>query len=295
MTKHYLIFIHGIGQAGKNDTPEQSYDELWNRIVEASRSSPDDFRQRFALLPTDWHIGELDRASRELQNVTFGFESPPRPWFFNPMQNIRGFITFFIGDVVAYASEDVNFIRRTVWEQIQDKILAEGDVTYSIIAHSLGTAIAFDYVFELFARDRLFVPVPDTEKRKEDKGLETIELDAEQRDLLRSRFRYLFTLGSPIGLFMLRKGSLWIDVNPAFSELINPVIGKDRRWYNFWDSEDPIAYPLENLFGQNPANQGRHLQDIPVETGFLLLDSHTRYWQNGDVARKIAETITAFP
>jgi hypothetical protein len=97
-------------------------------------------------------------------------------------------------------------------------------------------------------------------------------------------------MGSPIGLFMMRKGSLWMEGEP-FVKLYNPVRGKERFWCNFWDSEDPVAYPLARLFQRNPENAGLNLTDVPVETGFLIFDSHTRYWNNNDVTQTIASTI----
>ncbi|HEY9881373.1 MAG TPA: hypothetical protein V6D29_23150, partial [Leptolyngbyaceae cyanobacterium] len=94
----------------------------------------------------------------------------------------------------------------------------------------------------------------------------------------------------PIGLFMMRKGSLWIENDP-FTTLYNPVRGEGRSWYNFWDGQDAIAYPLANLFGKNAANQDCKLVDISVETGFLVFDSHTRYWSNKKMASQIADVL----
>ncbi|NJO93940.1 MAG: lipase family protein [Hydrococcus sp. RM1_1_31] len=214
------------------------------------------------------------------------------------MRGIRGFMTFFLGDVIAYVSEDVNFIRRTVWKQIWEKLeqpLKQG-ATYSIIAHSLGAAIAFDYLFHLFnpknPNDFSFIPKPDPSARPEDKNLEPITVTPSELKLLRGQFRHFFTMGAPIGLFMMRKGTLWME-GESFVKLINPVRGEGRSWYNFWDSEDAIAYPLAKLFQKNPANAAQNLVDIPVETGFLIFDSHTRYWSNKDVAQTIASTITS--
>lgn len=296
MTKHYLIFIHGIGERKPEDNPFSSYDDLWERVIKKSAISEEEFEQKFGRIYTEWHIDPLQKAANTIFDVAFPNLIKQT---INPMRGIRGFMTFFLGDVIAYVSEDVNFIRRTVWQQIWKDLeqpLKQG-ATYSIIAHSLGAAIAFDYLFHLFNPENKdefsFIPKPDTSLRPEDEKLEPITVAPSELKLLREQFRHFFTMGAPIGLFMMRKGALWMTGEP-FVKLINPVRGEGRSWYNFWDSEDAIAYPLAELFKRNPENAGLELVDIPVETGFLIFDSHTRYWSNKDVAQKIASTITSF-
>ncbi|WP_341528750.1 hypothetical protein WKK05_05350 [Nostoc sp. UHCC 0302] len=293
MVKHYLIFIHGIGERKPSDKPNSSYDQLWERLIKKSGISKEAFESKFGRIDTNWHVDPLQKAANTIFDTAFpNLQNQP----INPMRGIRGFITFFLGDVVAYVSEDVNFIRRTVWKQIwQDleKPLKEG-ATYSIIAHSLGTIIAFDYLFHLFKPDHpndfSFIPESDPAARPEDSNLEEIKISPEELRRLREQFRHFFTMGSPIGLFMMRKGSLWMTGKP-FTKLYNPVQGTERSWHNFWDSEDAIAYPLAELFKIDSENQNQKLVDVPVETGFLILDSHTGYWTNENVAQKIANVI----
>ncbi|WP_066379311.1 hypothetical protein [Anabaena sp. CA = ATCC 33047] len=292
MVKHYLIFIHGIGERQRDENPNSSYDTLWEQLIKKSGISQEKFESKFDKVFTDWHIDLLDNAARTIFDAAFpNLEKQS----FNPMRGIRGFMTFFLGDVIAYVSEDVNFIRRTVWTQLWEELkepLQQG-ATYSIVAHSLGSVIAFDYLFHLFypknPNDFSFIPQLDPDARPEDTNLQPITVKPEEIQLLRNQFRHLFTMGSPIGLFMMRKGSLWMQGEP-FDKLYNPVQGEGRSWYNFWDSEDAIAYPLAELFKRNPQNQNQVLVDIPVETGFLV-SAHTGYWRNSDVAQKIVNTI----
>lgn len=106
------------------------------------------------------------------KDVTFGakkeiFESTfpnsgvyePTPWdVLNPIRPLRYFITFFLGDVTAYVSENDNNIRATFWKQSKDAIFSS---PYSIIAHSLGSIIAFDFLYNLLEENELFLPNPD--------------------------------------------------------------------------------------------------------------------------------------
>jgi hypothetical protein len=149
----------------------------------------------------------------------------------------------------------------------------------------LGTVIAFDYLSELFEEEKLFVPSPEAATQA-DNGSVQCSLTSEDITLLKNQFRHFFSMGSPIGLFLLRKGALWMSNDSPFAALHNPIRGKDRVWRNFWDTDDPIAYPLARLFGENLDNAECQFLDIPVETGWLL-DSHLRYWKNEEVATEI--------
>jgi len=303
MSKHYLIFIHGIGELKDNNPSSLGYDNLWKRLIQQSGRTPAQFEQEFGRIDVIWHVEELQNAGKVIFDSAF---PKLKPGTLNPMYRLRNFMTFFAGDVAAYVSEDVNFIRRTVWEQIWNfkdgekpfKQLLEEGATYSIIAHSLGSVIAFDYLFDLFhpQNPKLFVPSPDPQERPEDAQL-TVEdeaLSAATQDelrLLQECFRHLFTMGSPIGLFLMRKGSLWTSKKP-FTTVYNPVREKGRIWCNFWDSDDPIAYPVAQLFSRNANNNECKLLDIPVETGWIF-SAHVDYWKNRTVAKQIIGQLTA--
>lgn len=230
---------------------------------------------------------------------------------------LHHFGTFFLGDVIAYVSADVNVIRRTVWEQMWlgngqpglcQLLKNDPDATYSIIAHSLGSVIAFDYLACLFQDHDPANPKPDSflpdiepHKRPEDTHLQGARsrqdelldpTDPAIRSLLQDRFRYFFTLGSPIGLFMLRHGRLWLDQQP-FHAIFNPVRGGHRAWCNFYDRADGVAYPLNRIFNLNSAvNHTCNLDDIRVRNwGVPLMHSHVGYWTKPYVAQRIVEVL----
>ncbi len=303
MSKHYLIFIHGIGELKANDRTALGYEKLWQQLIKQSGLTAAEFNERFGRIEVIWHVDQLQSAEATLSKTAFP-DLNSSSW--NPIDRIRSFMNFFIGDVAAYVSEDVNFIRRTVWNQIWNYCdpetnqtfpqLLESGATYSIIAHSLGTVIAFDYLFDLFNPEspKLFVPAPNVEKRPEDRQLTVQDhvssaMATETLQLLQKRFRHFFSMGSPIGLFLMRKGALWAEGEP-FAEAYNPVRREGRAWCNFWDSDDPIAYPLAKLFGKNIQNAECKLLDIAVETGWIL-SAHVDYWKNRTVAKEILRWI----
>jgi hypothetical protein len=279
--KHTLVFIHGMGDT----QPIESFDCLWAKIRESydRRESRrvGDFESRYAKCFVDWH-GVTEEAKSTVFEHAFGPMAAQRGLpgaALHPFAFGRTFFTFFLGDVVAYVDESPNNIRTTVWAKMKAGLAHGGP--YSIVAHSLGSVIAFDFLYHLFIENVLFDPVQDP--------------TASIADLQR-RFAGLYTMGSPIGLFMLRKGSLWKREEdarrggPPFSEIKNPL-PQGRTWQNFWDKQDLIAYPLERLFALNAGNAGRPLADVPVGTGPDPISSHIRYWSSAEVAEKISETL----
>jgi hypothetical protein len=361
MAKHYVIFIHGMGerpplqdsqditsnsasQVGKDD----SYDQLWEatlreldryynpQIKPSARLDYETLKQKLShqveLVPIYWHTEEIYEAEAAIFNRAF--PTLQSTWvdrylpFLRPMRNLicrpaRNFMTFFIGDVAAYVSADVNVVRRTVWQQLWARlqVLAmEEDATYSLVAHSLGSVIAFDFLYELFkleslrspGRDALFVP---QQTGNHQTNINTnIHVTREEIRILQNRFRHLITLGSPIGLFMLRKGELW-DQGALFKHIYNPVRGVGRNWLNFYDPNDVFAYPLKDIFGLNRGHTPEHsqdpiaamdacllrhlpacpVQDIPVRAGFTPFGAHTGYWGKQKIAEAIAQTLYRTP
>ncbi len=293
MPRHYLVFVHGIGEreTGKSAHKShieanyqliKSYTTLWNHLSTAfSKSIGDKFENHFAPVYTDWHTEQIHRTENAIHNAAFPDLTEQKLSLIRPLRN---FATFFMGDVIAYVSKDVNLIRRTVWQQMWDQLkqpLREEGATYSIIAHSLGTVVTFDYLYALLRLDELFVSELNPE----------MGISAEDRRLLRERFRHFFTLGSPIGLFMLREGKLWADCTP-FNAVYNPVRGCGRSWTNFYDRKDVIAYPLQNIFAINAnENQGCMLEDVPVWAGWTPFSAHTNYWKHPGVAARIVKTL----
>ncbi len=298
MTRHSLIFIHGMGTGD----PCASYQELWESIAsqynQIHNLDSGGFEQLFKLVPI--HYKDITyHAKKDIYESAFPELSSDDPtvWdILNPVQFLHYFVTFFLGDVTAYVSENDNHIRSTFWQQSKEAML---NGSYSIIAHSLGSVIAFDFLYHLLERDELFLPTPEAESAElaAEQSAFTLEMTdfKQKKEQIVSNFANFFTFGSTIGLFMMRQGKLWRKL-PTFSGIDNPVIKLNgaqniRSWLNFYDRQDILAYPLENLFNRNPQNADRALKDIEVQTGNLVINSHINYWQNQDMARKIAQTL----
>lgn len=298
MTKHSLIFIHGMGTGD----PAASYQQLWKSIAsqynQIHHLDAGGFDRLFELVPINYKDITY-HAKKDIYESAFPELSSDELTacdILNPVRFLHYFVTFFLGDVTAYVSKNDNHIRSTFWQQSKQAML---NGSYSIIAHSLGSVIAFDFLYNSIECDELFLPNPDKSSANSaiEQSLvhsETTEFQQNQAKIV-GNFQNFFTFGSTIGLFMMRQGNLWRK-EPTFSDIVNPVIQANgaqnlRSWLNFYDREDILAYPLENLFNRNPQNVDRALKDIAVQTGNLVINSHINYWQNNDMARKIAQTL----
>jgi hypothetical protein len=272
MSRQTLIFIHGMGEGDYSREYSLLYGNI-RRHLQNRGLDPDSYDPVYV----EWQ-GVLDEPEETVFRCAFPNIEP----YLNPLSGfsarypiiwLRSFMTFFFGDVVSYTTDNDNGIRKCVWKQIH-KRCASGP--YSILAHSLGSVIAFDYLYKLFVKRTLLFPGCKEE------GENTLHP-------YKCNFRHLFTFGSPIGLYMLRQGQLWLGTKP-FGTIVNPVV-PEHRWLNFWDREDVCAYPLESLFALNTQNSSASLEDIEVETGHLVVNSHTHYWQNEQVAQRIAAIL----
>lgn len=279
MKPHLLIFIHGIGEGPSTKYYRQLLNNIGRYYQEYNQVDQITFQKSFLPVFVEWQR-YISNAERELFKLCFPdlpTELKTANVLRNPMFGLRYFMTLFLGDVTAYVAVNDNKIRSSVWHDMK-RALAQYE-GYSIIAHSLGSIVAYDYVFNLLVRNVLFLadfhPQPP----------------AEEIVRLQNNFTHLFTLGAPIGLFMMRQGELWMEER-NFRDIINPVQGSHRRWLNFHNNCDPIAYPLEKLFAQNSQNSNCFLQDIHVQTGNLVVNSHLNYWQNDKVAQQIARTLS---
>lgn len=166
------------------------------------------------------------------------------------------------------AASDIMVYRSEMWRaEIQelmaaklDRYVGTGDAV-SIVAHSLGSVVAFETVYDHVRNDPNWTAA----------GFKPTNL---------------FTMGSPIALLMLDMDVRLGSYNPApGSEPVTHAepVSEDGVWYNFLDAQDLIAYPLEVLF------QDRFkLQDIVVQTGMNPGKAHIGYWDNEEVFDFIA-------
>jgi hypothetical protein len=278
--------IHGISD---KDGP-YDFEQLWENLgKEYFAIHKTKFDEQFTFAPIKWDIATND-GEKSIFETCFGTLRNSDRYLVhgNWLQSgkaladtraWRYFATFLAGDVIAYVDEADNKIRATVWDQMRKYLdLGAGQVCpFSIIGHSLGSVIAYDFIFALMQRNKIF------------DFAGTPKLDETAINNWKHAFQNLYTMGSPIGLFMMRHRDLWQN---DFAKLVNPVEknSKLRFWLNIWDKDDLVAYPLEKIFKNQ---DGKALTDVEVDTGMLMPWAHTKYWEDAETARAIADTLPA--
>jgi len=187
---------------------------------------------------------------------------------------VRRQIITSLSDIMVYQSTKW---RDQVRQRLLDKInpfVNTGDAV-SVVGHSLGSVVSFD----------------------------TLYYNSRHNDSWKAagfKPSNLFTVGSPIALFSLElEDDTGVQKPRYFTAAATPnyldpkntnpdldPVRNDGMWYNFMDAQDLIAYPLEVLF------EGKFkVKDILVQTGTNPLTAHTEYWNNNEVAQRIAERL----
>ena len=263
-----VVLVHGIGNYRKN----------WaNKIIPAiekrlrsklrnilSKEAPNNIEDVVVISHAYWEGVFRDRE-RSLRQKFDGFPKPVKaggPWWDKMSKRVwRIFkrfqskvITDFIGDIIGYLHKDS---QRAVYHKISDTLKAcssrigqtEGKIPLTFVAHSLGTVITSDYIYEQNN------PQSDTSGPK----------------IMKEHFilQNLFTVGSPLSLFSLRFGGPEMFIKPVSVET------SEGRWINVFDEDDPVGMPLKVL---NDAYDKVVHKDVLVNSGVYGI-SHTNYFK----------------
>ena len=270
-----VVLVHGIG----------SYRKSWaNKIIPAierrlksklknllGKDAPNNLDEVIVITRAYWE-GVFKDRERKLRDKFNGFPRPTKaggPWWdtlgkylWRPFKRFQNkVITDFIGDIIGYLHKDA---QRAVYQKISDTLKAchtrigdQGKVPLTFIAHSLGSVITSDYIYEQNN------PLSDTSGPK----------------VMKDHFilQNLFTIGSPLSLFSLRFGG-----PEAFTK---PIALEDPRgrWVNIIDEDDPVGMPLKVL---NEAYSKVVLKDVVINSGVYGI-SHLGYFKRSSRALDI--------
>lgn len=101
------------------------------------------------------------------------------------------------------------------------------------------------------------------------------------------------TFGNPMAMYSLQAAHSELG-KPCniVGELLNDDLKKRARWYNFYDKDDIIAYPLKGL--SDEFNSYVH-GDFEINVGSAATSwnpaCHTGYWEDKDFYRPVADFI----
>lgn len=315
MGKDYVLFLHGVNvRESKENERNQNYtyaDKLFNLIVQLVRQK--DPNRECIKVPLYW--GDVNQnALDELLTNLKGSSKWNQLWFqdFRQKQILQ-----FVGDGGLYISRLIGSMAANQLKEQTFKGLEKykQDDRLHLVTHSWGTIVLFDILFAS-RWDNQEIPGYQSVKAIRDKLYGIGDKPKEG-----IRLASIQTMGSPIALFSLitingrnANDESTHDISPGLSNLLKNLTqgNRDLCWLNFIHPGDPIAWPLENVITKLIPDSGSYVQveDIltgdsgflnlfaqtpPIRQTFLALanggSAHGSYWQNKDVAQRIAANI----
>ena len=221
-----------------------------------------------------FHSNLIKNLSSEDEVKCFEFEwqhliEPTENYFSSNIKSLkwritRAFAFNYIGDAVAYAKDSVFY--KSCHKEL-DKKLKEindwvGDGKIYIIAHSLGTIITYNFIYNMQNIEALGNKIF---KAKDVNWIDKLDC--------------VFFLGSPLSIYSLQKnyGGKPIKVN---------------NWLNIYSPYDVIGYPLKTI---NEDFSNSNVRDISVLCGGLFSFwnpiSHITYFDCKNVLNLITKQI----
>jgi pimeloyl-ACP methyl ester carboxylesterase len=266
-----VAVVHGIG---KQDADFGN--PFMERILTACEG---ECAGQIAIRPVHWADALQDKENDLVQRLRRADE--PLDWM-----PARQLMIDFVADALAY---QITKSDRNVYDAVHARFAsalarlakdAGGDAPLIIVAHSLGTVIASNYIYDLQHPHLIESPV---------RSLMT-DTPLERGETLTR----LFTLGSPLALWSLRYNDFGRPIRlpspPAAYAARHPEMSS--QWLNIYDRDDVIGFPLKTL---NAAYGEAVHDDLEINVGNLASRetplSHTGYDTSKRVIRLIADGI----
>lgn len=281
-----VAIIHGVGRQGPNFADKMKK-ELKERYAKARNIPVAQAENEIVFQTVYWAPVLEDKEKTLWEKVQQG----------GPLDfiSLRKFMVSFVADAMAYQPlpyeqsvyEDVHTVFAQKLKALADPATGAGpDAPLCVIAHSLGTVIVSNYLYDLHT----------TLKPGSTKNLIPAKVDALKGDTPLENgetLAFFVTMGNPIALWSLRyknpQFGIPIQVPTPLIQQRYPGLG---GWKNFYDEDDIIAYPLKQL---NPKYQSANLEDLEVNSGGLFSSwnplSHNGYWTDDDVTKPVTNYL----
>jgi hypothetical protein len=264
-----VVITHGMGTDTMPGFADGLIAELTHRIASAGKSA-----EAVAFAPVYWADITQSAQQRYLEAARQAAELN--------FMSVRHFVVGALGDAAAYQRVDdpVDSVQGEIHARVRDAIhdlyvtqLNEAAVPLVVMAHSLGGHILSNYIWDL---------QHDNVPRKGLSGFERFWTHAG-----------MVTFGCNIPLFTFAHRKVVPIDFPG--PRLDKATAKLARWYNYFDSDDVLGYPLKPL---SVAYSRVVDADIEVNVGGLLSSwnpiSHTKYWTDDSFTKPVAEFLTVF-
>jgi hypothetical protein len=274
-----IAFIHGIGRTepGYSGWMQRALSRRFARLVGRDEVTASASAQ-LVFEEVNWSAALQFREDRLWQRLL-----PDGPMRY---KRLRRFLIDFAADAIAYQPAPLD---RTAYDAVHREVAgrfarladrAGPRAPLCVIAHSLGTVIASNYLYDLMKQDDSFM-CPSVRSIINGTPLERGET-----------FALFYTMGSPIALWSLRFPRFGEPVRFSTAALARHHSSLEPAWINLYDPDDVIGYPLRAL---NASYRAAVTEDRPVDVGSIFTRwnplSHVGYWDSGRVADTIAESL----
>lgn len=265
---------HGAAGAGANLDPHQrlagAQRFVASRVAyDAVREHPDDLNVVLRGLGGDWNLTGARLVVRPVREKL---------------------IQFGLADAVYYTSEDgEREVRAAVYEQVLsglEPFAGADEVRLHVVSHSLGVAVAHDFLFGLFAPGH--TPDFTTARQGTPDGRRLFDDWRTRAQSGALQLGTFVSMASQLPLFVLRKQAL-VD-GLCGGRLLDPAVigvrGTHVQWLLFYDIDDILGFATRPLY--EPATG---IKEVQVDAGDLPSTAHTGYWEDETVLRESAARI----
>lgn len=255
-----IFIIHGMGET-KPDFHEKMVEEFKDRV--GSQATQLEFQSCY------WQ--DLLQRREDALWECLNKESMD-------MKKLRRWIINALGDPVAYLGGERQFyfqiheiIRDSLGNLLQ-KLANDVNSPLLVLAHSLGSVMMSNYIWD---------------EQHPENGRSTGRNKFEQMKTLTT----LVTFGSNIPVFTLGFDPVECITFPPPE--LNDKLKTVARWMNFFDPDDVLGYPLDEVWDER--NGTDKIEDIAINAGVWPLSespfSHTQYWTDNDLTKPVAQQI----
>lgn len=202
---------------------------------------------------------------------------------------LRDFIFHALADAVAYQPpisgppSIYSLIHETIAANLSQLAARAGeDAPLCFIGHSMGSAVASNYIWDLQAGHG--------PSNVGDNPLERGET-----------FRCFYTFGSQIPFWSLRYKDFGSPIQVPSAAVRDRGLAWGGEWLNFYDRDDLLGYPIAKLYNRASYRMGDRdypcptIRDIPVNAGNMLTNwnslSHNAYWRDPVVTDLIGQSL----
>lgn len=294
--KKATIYIHGITPSEKPGSHSKEYNRF-HQGLQSRMPNYDPLR-----IDLEWgYINQqsqtTDRLLSDVQNKLYRSLrteiEKETDFTLNPLRFAEEFIrrTIYHGfsDMFFYVSEaGKQEIRKNIFSSIANQLLSDPHerISLDIIAHSAGTVIMHDFLYEIFSDEKV--------KSYYERSFRTMKDLFQDGTLSVNSF---ITMGSPIGFLSFRSDRILQKMYNDGKELgkLNEndlgFKGKNQatspKWFNFWDKDDLISSPVSFLY----KNENALISDYHPDFGDFFPSVHNSYWASEFIYDKVAEAI----